>query len=135
MAIISKKNEVSIAVVDDSELSRKAIIETLDSAGFNVAGEAESATQAIQISHQTPCNIWIIDVVMPEISGIELAKHLSDNKRGVFIIMISSLKMENIIIESISSGAIDFLQKPFEREDLIRSVSKISMQVGKEKDL
>lgn len=135
MAEFTKKNEVNIAVVDDSELSRKSIVEILDNAGFNVVGEAESATEAIQISHQTNCNIWIIDVVMPEISGIELAKHLTDNKRGISIIMISSLKMENIIIESISNGAIDFLQKPFEAEDLIRSVSKIASQVEVEKDL
>ena len=41
------------------------------------------------------------------------------------IIMVSSLKTESIIIESISSGALDFIQKPFSREDLINSVNKV----------
>jgi len=135
MNIMNRKSKVNIAVVDDSELSRRSIVEALDNEGFNVVGEVESATEAIKMSHQANCNIWIIDVVMPEISGIELAKHLTDNSRGVSIIMISSLKMENIIIESISNGAIDFLQKPFDKEDLIRSVNKIADQVESDKDL
>jgi len=135
MADIGNKNDVKIAVVDDSQLSRKSIVEALDTAGFNVVVEADSASEAIKISHQTDCNIWIIDVVMPDISGIDLAKHLTENKRGISVIMISSLKMENIIIESISTGAIDFLQKPFEKEDLIRSISKIAGQIEIETQL
>ena len=82
-------------------------------------------------------NLYIIDIVMPEISGIELAKHISDQarRRNINIIMISSLKMEHIIVESISNGAIDFLQKPFEKEDLVRSVKKIVYQMENYKDV
>ena len=61
---------------------------------------------------------------MPEISGIELAQALNELKNKVTIIMMSSLKQEDIIIESIAVGAVDFLQKPFEKETLIKSVKK-----------
>ena len=47
---------------------------------------------------------------MPEISGIELAQALNELKNKVTIIMMSSLKQEDIIIESIAVGAVDFLQ-------------------------
>ena len=126
-----QKNEVYIAVIDDSDFSRKSIIQILEKEGFNIVGEAASAEAALHISRTTSANLYIIDIVMPEISGIELAKHISDQarNRNINIIMISSLKMEHIIVESISNGAIDFLQKPFSKEDLVRSVSKISSQM------
>ena len=61
---------------------------------------------------------------MPEISGIEFAQALSELKNKVLVIMMSSLKQEDIIIETIAAGAIDFLEKPFEKKQLIESVRK-----------
>jgi FixJ family two-component response regulator len=65
---------------------------------------------------------------MPDVSGIELAKLLSDKINNVSIIMMSSLGMEHIVIESISNGAIDFLHKPFDAKTLLKAVGKISQQ-------
>ena len=69
---------------------------------------------------------------MPDASGIELAKVLSDKNSRASIIMMSSLKMENIILESISSGAIDFLSKPFDADELIKSVEKIELELSRD---
>jgi two-component system chemotaxis response regulator CheY len=70
---------------------------------------------------------------MPEISGLELTKHLQEKTQGEkFIIMMSSLNIESMVIESISNGASDFLQKPFDREDLIKAVEKVERIVEKE---
>ncbi len=118
--------DFKIIVVDDSDFSRKTIVEILESEGFNVVGEANSAEKALQVALGTPCNLFILDIVMPDISGIELAKHLNEKFEDAKIIMVSSLKMENIIIESISNGAVDFISKPFDREELIRSVQKLA---------
>ena len=54
-----------------------------------------------------------------------MAKVLSEKSLGAHIIMISSLNMESIIIESISSGAIDFLPKPFGPQELLKTIHKI----------
>ncbi len=118
--------DFKIIVVDDSDFSRKTMIEILEADGFNVVGEANSAEKAIQVAQGTPCNLFILDIVMPDISGIELAKHLNEKFEDAKIIMVSSLKMENIIIESISNGAVDFIAKPFAPEELIRSVQKLA---------
>ena len=56
---------------------------------------------------------------------------MSEKGMGVHIIMMSSINMESIIIESISSGAIDFLPKPFMAEDLIKAVKKIQLERAK----
>lgn len=118
------KSEIKILVVDDSEFSRKTISDILSDEGYNVVGDAGSAEDAINVLSKTPCQILILDVVMPDISGIELATKLLETVKDMYIIMISSLAQEQVIIESISAGATDFIQKPFSREQLISSVEK-----------
>ena len=104
------KENLKIVVVEDSNLARKSIIETLENEGFDVVGEAPNAEQAMALIQTSGCNCLVVDVVMPEISGIEFAQALSELKNKVLVIMMSSLKQEDIIIETIAAGAIDFLE-------------------------
>ncbi|PIP92975.1 MAG: hypothetical protein COW00_03070 [Bdellovibrio sp. CG12_big_fil_rev_8_21_14_0_65_39_13] len=131
---MSRKKSVvlNIVVVDDSEYSRKSVTEILEGAGYNVVGTASNAEEAVQLSATVNANLWLIDVVMPDVSGIELSKLVSEKKMNVYIIMMSSLNMESIIIESISNGAIDFLQKPFDKKMLLSSVEKIAQLIENE---
>lgn len=126
-------DKLKILIVDDSDFNRKNMMEILTYEGFNVVGQAASAEDAIQIAHSNKPNLIFVDIVMPEISGLELTKHLQDKMSGEkYIIMMSSLNVESMIIESISNGATDFLQKPFAREDLIKAVEKVERIVEKE---
>jgi DNA-binding NtrC family response regulator len=123
---------LKILIVDDSEFNRKAMVNILTEEGFNVVGEANSAETGIVTAASTKANLIFIDIVMPERSGLELAKHFQDKSlANRFIIMMSSLNIESMVIESISNGAIDFLQKPFEKDDLIKSVEKIERLLEK----
>lgn len=117
-----------ILVIDDAEYSRKMITQTLENAGLNVVGEASNALEATEILNHQNANLLIIDVVMPDVSGIELAKYLKDNFR-LYVILISSLNQEHIILEAITAGASDFLHKPFNDEDLINSINKIAEEI------
>lgn len=127
-------DKLKILIVDDSDFNRRSMAEILTNEGFNVVGQAGSAEDAIQIAHSSKANLIFIDVVMPDISGLELTKHFQEKQSGErFLIMMSSLNIESIVIESISNGAIDFLQKPFEQEDLIKAVEKIEKLVEKER--
>jgi two-component system chemotaxis response regulator CheY len=127
-----KTQELKIAVVDDSEFSRKSIIEILEGEGYNIVGQAGSAEEGLALGGTTGANLFIIDVIMPERSGLEMAKVLTEKSMNASIIMISSLNMESIVIESISSGALDFLPKPFSPEDLLKAVDKIQNEKNKE---
>lgn len=127
-----ENNECRIMVVDDSDFSRTNISRMLTEADFNVIGEAASAKDAIGILKDRKAHIVIVDVVMPEISGIELAETLNENFSDISIVMISSLAQESIVIESISAGAIDFIQKPFDKQTLLNSIEKISINLKDE---
>lgn len=121
----SAKKNFKIAIIDDSDFSRNTIAKILDSAGYNVIGEVGSAEEAFRLHQTNPAHLYIIDVVMPEISGIELANKLRENSSHVGIIMISSLNNDSIIIEAISNGANDFLKKPFRSTELLMSVNRM----------
>lgn len=127
-----KDQDIRIAVIDDSEFSRKSVVEILEGEGYNVVGTAASAEEGLSLGAATGANLFIIDVIMPDRSGLEMAKVLSEKTMNASIIMISSLNMESIVIESISSGALDFLPKPFMPEDLIKAVDKIIAEKGKD---
>ena len=123
-------DKLKILIVDDSTFNRKTMVDILTFEGFNVIGQAASAEEALQITHALKPNLIFVDIVMPDISGLELTKHLQEKGSGQkFIIMMSSLNIESIVIESISNGATDFLQKPFERDDLIKAVEKVERMV------
>lgn len=127
-----RSQNLKILIVDDSNFNRRAMSDILTEEGFNVVGTAASAEEAIQVAHTAKPNLIFVDIVMPDISGLELTKHFQDKGAGEkYIIMMSSLNIESMIIESISQGAIDFLQKPFERDELIRAVEKIERLVEK----
>lgn len=112
-----------VIVIDDSRFSIKVISEIINSdEAFSVTGEFDSAQDALDFTSQNEVNIALIDVVMPHMSGIELAKKISSVSTKTKIIMVSSLAGESIIIDSISAGAIDYIQKPFSKDVLLTSL-------------
>jgi len=116
--------DIKVFIVDDSDFSRQTLAQILQAEGFSVMGNAKSAQEALPLIKMNPCHVCLIDVVMPEVSGLDLAKLLNENFEATRVIMMSSLQTEGLIIECISSGAVDFLQKPFDKNDLVRSVRK-----------
>lgn len=121
--------QFQILIVDDSEFSRVNISKMLGATNYNIAGEVGSAKEAIEVLKATKVHIAIIDIVMPDVSGIELAQYITDHFKEIQIIMVSSLAGESIIIDTISAGASDFLQKPFKKEDLLSAIEKTINQI------
>ncbi len=121
--------QFQILIVDDSEFSRVNISKMLEATNYNIAGEVGSAKEAIEVLKETKVHIAIVDIVMPDVSGIELAQYITDHFKDIQIIMVSSLAGENIIIDTISAGASDFLQKPFKKEDLLSAIEKTINQI------
>jgi two-component system, chemotaxis family, chemotaxis protein CheY len=120
-----KQVNLEIVVVDDSDFSRQSMLEILENSGHKVIAQAGSAEKALEIAKHSNANLFIIDVVMPNLSGIEVCKKILEKSPGTAIILISSLRGESIVIDSITAGAIDFLEKPFKKEDLLKSCLRV----------
>jgi two-component system chemotaxis response regulator CheY len=119
-------NAISVIVVDDSNFMRRQIVKQLQEKHFNVVAEFASAKPALEYLASHAVNIAIIDVVMPEVSGIELTQKISATLARTKVIMISSLAQERVILEAIAAGAQDFLQKPVNEKHLEDSIQRIA---------
>jgi YesN/AraC family two-component response regulator len=129
---IMNHGNLKIVVVDDSDFSRSLIVKILRDAEFQVVGEASSAASALQVIKEKKPNVVITDIVMPEVSGIELAEMINQNYKEIYVIVVSSLSQEHVILEAIGAGAADFIAKPISQQQLVESLEKIMSQMDKE---
>lgn len=122
-------SDLRIVVVDDSDFSRSVITKMLQESGQQIAGEASSAEEALRVIKEQNPNVVITDIVMPEISGIELTEKINENFDDIYVIVISSLSQEHIVLDAISAGACDFIPKPIQKQQLLDSLDKIREQI------
>ena len=110
-----------VFIVDDDLSVRKSLERLIQSVGLRAQSFA-SAMQFLQSSHQDETGCLILDVRMPEISGLDLQKKMFG--AGIFlpIIFISGHGTVPISVQAMKAGAVDFLQKPFDEQDLLDAI-------------
>jgi two-component system response regulator FixJ len=110
-----------IFVVDDDALVRGAIDAVLSREGYHVTGFAEGTSFLAAARARTPTCI-ILDVKMPGQSGLEILKDLNAQQYPAPIFIISGEGDIPMAVEAIKSGALDFIQKPFDGPTLVTQV-------------
>jgi FixJ family two-component response regulator len=110
----------SIAIVDDDESVRQALKSLLGSVGFQAETFA-SGEEFLNSRHQIDC--LIADVRMPGMSGLELQDRLKAANPAIRIIFISAHDDGEARTRGLRAGAVDFLQKPFTEDSLLRALS------------
>jgi CheY-like chemotaxis protein len=113
-----------IMVVDDSDFARTALTGVLHKNGFKVVAEARDGVEAMKLLREKKPHLVLTDIVMPEFSGIELTEKIMASGTHTGVIAISSLNQEQIILQAIAAGAIDFIAKPVDPLQLIEAVTK-----------
>lgn len=103
---------------------RKITRNMLEEYGYTIAGEAENGIQAVEKYNETKPDVVLMDVLMPEIDGIEALKQIKKSDKGAKVIMLSSVCKESLVTEAIQAGAKDFIVKPVVTERLLASIEK-----------
>ena len=112
-----------IAVIDDDDLFREALVESLCSYGFAASGYA-SARHFIDESDQERCNLIVTDVHMPGMSGLDLIRHLAASGWKTPAVLITARSEGGVEARAAAAGAVCVLTKPFEINDLIECIGK-----------
>jgi two-component system response regulator AtoC len=118
-------NEItSILVVDDEEGIRNYLRTLLKLKGYEVA-TVSSGNEAIEyFSSNPPPSLVLMDILMPNIDGIETLKRLRKSDKELPVIMLSCIGETRTIVEAMRSGATDYLNKPFEEAELEIAILK-----------
>jgi FixJ family two-component response regulator len=112
-----------IAVIDDDESFRMALVESLGSLGYGACGFA-SAEEFISSEVDVSCDCVVTDVQMPGMSGLDLARLLTRRRRGLPVVMITARSDLGIDERAAANGAICLLRKPFKTDMLVDCLEK-----------
>jgi CheY-like chemotaxis protein len=115
-----------VLVVDDEAGVRKLTSRILRTRGYSVL-EAASGAEALSVAHawHEPIDLLVTDVVMPEMSGWELARLLQDERPGLETLYISGYAQDAVVHQAGVDKKVHFLQKPFAAGALVQEVRKL----------
>jgi two-component system cell cycle sensor histidine kinase/response regulator CckA len=122
----SYKGSETILVVEDDEMLRKMAEKMLKGYGYRVlrAGNGDEAVE-IAGSHEGPIHLMVTDVVMPGMSGRDLAEQLKSKVPKIKVLYMSGYTDDAIADHGVMEKDVEFIQKPFTREDLAAKVREV----------
>lgn len=114
----------TVLIVDDIAFVRKTLSEILTQAHYQVVGEAEDGAQAVELYAKYRPDLVTMDIVMPQMSGIDAARKIIKLDKEARIVIISAMGQEALVMEAINVGAKDFILKPFSASDVLKTVER-----------
>jgi two-component system response regulator AtoC len=113
-----------VLVVDDSEAVRSYLAGVLESRGYAVdtAGDGRRALDLLAAGAAP--DVVLLDVLMPRLGGLETLREIRASLPGLPVIMLSVIGRAATIVEAMQLGASDFLNKPFEEDELVRAIER-----------
>jgi FixJ family two-component response regulator len=112
---------LEIAVIDDDQSFRVALVESLSSLGYGSGGYA-SAEDYIRAIGDKSFDCVVTDIHMPGMSGLDLMKHLAAQRSSTPVVLITARSDSNLEAKAAAAGAACLLRKPFEINDLIKCI-------------
>jgi len=118
--------KIRILIVDDHAVVRKGIRALLATeADLEVIGEAEDGTQAVDLYDQLKPDLLLLDLLMPKMTGIDAIKHIKEKHPSAKILVLTSFAADDQVFPAIKAGALGYLLKDTDPEDLIRAIHQV----------
>lgn len=113
-----------ILIADDAGFMRALLKKTLQEGGHEVVGEAENGRIAVTLFSSINPDLVMLDITMPEMDGLEALREIKSASAAARVIMCTALGQENKVKEAISTGACDYVVKPFTPAKLLDAISR-----------
>jgi two-component system, chemotaxis family, chemotaxis protein CheY len=115
----------TVLICDDAIFMRTMVSDILQGAGFEVVGEAETGIQAVEKYKQLRPDLVTMDIVMPDMGGIDAVREITKFDPKARILMCSAMGQQALVIEAIQAGARDFVVKPFQPSRVLEAVQRV----------
>lgn len=121
----------SVLVVEDNEFIRTALEHLMDKEGMLVA-VANNGAEAFRLMDSIRFDLMITDMMMPEVTGIEVIKHIKKDpdKAHMGIIVVSSMDAERFVNDAYRLGVDEYIVKPFMPFELMLRIKKVFSEKG-----
>jgi FixJ family two-component response regulator len=121
-----------VAIIDDDESIRKALVRMLGAAGMEVLAFS-SAKDFLAVVENEHVSCVVSDLRMPEIDGLHLQSALAERVPDVALVFVTGHGDVPSTVQAMKSGAVDFLEKPVRRADLLEAITRATQRTHRAK--
>src|SRR5665811_2298315 len=106
-----------ILIADDEEIVIRSCLRILDGDDFQVEA-VQDGREALRKIEENPYDVLILDIMMPNMDGLEVLRRVKETHPNVDVIMITGLSQIDTAVQAMKLGAFDYISKPFEPDEL-----------------
>lgn len=117
---------VKVMIVDDAAFMRMVIKDILTKNGHEVVGECVDGLDAVNKYPQLKPELVFMDIVMPNMEGIDALKKIIEMDPAAKVVMCSSIGQQSVVTDALKIGALDFIVKPFDAAKVLEVISKVA---------
>jgi len=124
--MLSRASVITIALADDHPVVRQGLRALLDAEPqFSIIGEATDGIEAIRLADQIHPDVFIVDMAMPTLNGIEVARQVTQRTPQTRILILSMHSAEAYVAQSLKAGALGYVLKQASSADLIAAIHAV----------
>ena len=124
---MKEKAPIRVFIADDHAIVREGLKQILaDTRDIVVAGEAENAHDAIKLFRASKCKVMLLDISLPDRSGIDVLKQIKKEKPELAVLMLSMHREDQYAIRSLKAGAAGYLTKQSAPRELVTAIRQVA---------
>jgi DNA-binding NarL/FixJ family response regulator len=117
---------IRLLIADDHTLVRQGLCQLCEGRGrFTVVAEAENGTQAVALARTTQPDVILMDIVMPDVDGVEAIRQIMRETPAARIIALTMYRREQFMLDAIRAGARGYLLKTVDAGELIAAIEAV----------
>ena len=116
---------VNVMIVDDSPFMRSILKNIIVKDGVQLAGEAGTGAEAVELYKRVKPDLVTMDIVMPEMDGIDAVRQIRSFDPQAKIVMVTAMGQQAMVIDAIQAGARDFIIKPFQTPRVHEALKRV----------
>jgi len=117
---------INIIIVDDHPVVRRGIRQIInEEPDMRVTAEAENAQEAINLIRRTECDVVVLDISLPGMSGVDLMKQLKQEYKKLPVLILSVYPEEQYAVRTMKAGASGYLTKESAPGELVKAIRKV----------